>query len=154
MDSDATGNWWGAQSGPKIASNPKGTGDAINDAAGQVDYSGFLTTASDQSSETGFQCDPAATLYAVDATNKLLRFRTISLGAVTKPITGLQGGETIRGIDFRPTTAELFAIGSTESTVCHRPDHRRGHAARAAKRSAWRHRPRDGFRPSGRSHER
>lgn len=39
----AENNWWGSASGPTIASNPGGTGDAIIDPNSVVDYSPFLT---------------------------------------------------------------------------------------------------------------
>ncbi|MET0463238.1 MAG: DUF4394 domain-containing protein [Chitinophagaceae bacterium] len=55
--------------------------------------------------------DPVA--YAVDATNKLHIFNPASPTVVTKSIEGLQPGETIHGIDFRPATGQLFALGST-----------------------------------------
>ena len=57
----------------------------------------------------------AITIYAVDSTNNLLRFETATPGTIdaTTPITGLEAGETIRGIDFRPSTAQLYALGST-----------------------------------------
>ena len=57
----------------------------------------------------------AITIYAVDNANNLLRFEVASPGTIdaTTPITGLQSGETIRGIDFRPATAQLYALGST-----------------------------------------
>ena len=42
---NAENNWWGSASGPTIASNPGGTGDAIIDPDSVVDYSPFLTTA-------------------------------------------------------------------------------------------------------------
>ncbi len=42
---DARSSWWGSATGPTIASNPGGTGDAItgSNAAG-VQYSPFATT--------------------------------------------------------------------------------------------------------------
>jgi hypothetical protein len=55
--------------------------------------------------------DPVA--YAVDAANKLHIFNPASPTVVTKSIEGLQTGETIHGIDFRPATGQLFALGST-----------------------------------------
>ena len=52
--------------------------------------------------------------YGVDNANNLLIFNLSAPGfAVTKPITGLQGGETILGIDMRPATGQLYALGST-----------------------------------------
>ena len=41
---NAMHNWWGAATGPTIATNPTGTGDKIIDPDGVVDYSNFLTT--------------------------------------------------------------------------------------------------------------
>ena len=56
---------------------------------------------------------PAAAL-AFSAANELLQFDTATPGTITKttPITGLIGGDTVLGIDVRPTTGELFAVGS------------------------------------------
>jgi hypothetical protein len=57
----------------------------------------------------------AATVYGVTTTNQLVRFDTAAPGNVTTvgAITGLQSGENILGIDFRPATGELYALGST-----------------------------------------
>jgi hypothetical protein len=49
---NAENNWWGSASGPTIASNPGGTGDAIIDPSGVVDYTPFLT------SSAGTPCAP------------------------------------------------------------------------------------------------
>ena len=56
----------------------------------------------------------SATAYAVTSTNQLVRFNTATPGTVAAvgPITGLQAGENILGIDFRPATGELYALGS------------------------------------------
>lgn len=52
--------------------------------------------------------------YAVDNSNTLQIFNPGSSAApVTKAITGIQGGESIFGIDFRPVNGQLFALGST-----------------------------------------
>lgn len=58
---------------------------------------------------------PVADLVAVTQANALLRFNSGTPGTITSntPITGLQVGETIRGIDFRPATGDLYAVGST-----------------------------------------
>jgi hypothetical protein len=58
---------------------------------------------------------PTATnIFAVTSSNQLIRFNTRTPGTVVTlgPITGLQGGENVLGIDFRPLTGELFALGS------------------------------------------
>ena len=52
--------------------------------------------------------------YAVDQNNNLLIFNPAqSSGIVSKSITGLQSGEMILGIDMRPATAQLYALGSS-----------------------------------------
>ena len=52
--------------------------------------------------------------YAVSETNNLLIFNpTMATTTINKPITGLQMGENILGIDMRPATGQLFALGST-----------------------------------------
>ncbi|QHW00807.1 DUF4394 domain-containing protein [Spirosoma endbachense] len=51
--------------------------------------------------------------YAVDGANTLYIFNPMTGSSVTKAITGLQGGETLYGIDFRPANGQLFALGST-----------------------------------------
>jgi hypothetical protein len=55
------------------------------------------------------------TVYAVTAGNQLVRFASNAPGALGAPlpIGGLQPGESILGIDFRPATGELFALGSS-----------------------------------------
>lgn len=56
----------------------------------------------------------AVTIFGVNNTNQLIRFDSATPGTVTTvgAITGLQGGEDIVGIDFRPATGRLIAIGS------------------------------------------
>ena len=58
---------------------------------------------------------PNATLYAVTIDNQLVRFNATSPGTLITvgPITGLQLGEDILGIDFRPATGQLYALGNT-----------------------------------------
>ncbi|MEZ5102150.1 MAG: DUF4394 domain-containing protein [Thermoleophilia bacterium] len=55
----------------------------------------------------------ATTIYAVRAGNELVRFQVTSPGTVESlgTITGAGAG-LIRGIDFRPSTGELYALGS------------------------------------------
>ena len=56
----------------------------------------------------------AATVYGLTSTNQLVSFDSSSPGTVTTigAITGLQVGETVYGIDFRPATGQLYALGS------------------------------------------
>lgn len=52
--------------------------------------------------------------YALDNANNLLVFNlTIPGTPVSKPITGLQAGENLLGIDMRPATGQLYGLGST-----------------------------------------
>ncbi|MFD2519954.1 DUF4394 domain-containing protein [Emticicia soli] len=52
--------------------------------------------------------------YAIDEMNNLLIFNiTKTTAPISKAITGLQSGETILGIDMRPATGQLYALGST-----------------------------------------
>ena len=55
------------------------------------------------------------TVFAVTTSNNLVRFNSNTPGTIvsTSPITGLQVGENVLAIDFRPATGELYALGST-----------------------------------------
>ena len=56
----------------------------------------------------------AATIYGVTATNQLVKFGATTPGTVTTvgAITGLRTGDNVIGIDFRPNTGQLYALGS------------------------------------------
>ena len=51
--------------------------------------------------------------YAIDSTNSLLVFNPLNPLPVMKTVTGLQEGEKINGLDFRPSTGQLYALGSS-----------------------------------------
>ena len=51
--------------------------------------------------------------YAINEANALQIFNPNNPVVVTKPITGLQVGENILGIDFRPLNGQLYALGSS-----------------------------------------
>ena len=55
----AENNWWNSPSGPTTPANPGGTGDAIVDPDGVVDFTPFLTSAINDSDEDGIldPCD-------------------------------------------------------------------------------------------------
>ncbi len=55
--------------------------------------------------------DPVA--FAVDDVNNLLVFNPTKPEPVSKAITGLQNGETIVGLDFRPVNGQLYGLGSS-----------------------------------------
>jgi hypothetical protein len=112
---EARNNWWDAVTGPTINTNPAGTGQKLIDPNTQVLFKPFLSSSSDnQLLSPGFQCYPAPTLYAINsANNSLVRFASDNPASVTSiAIAGLVGGDTIVGLDFRPITGELFALGS------------------------------------------
>jgi len=54
-----------------------------------------------------------AVAYAIDNTNNLQIFNPNSPMPVSKAVAGLQSGENILGIDFRPLNGQLYALGST-----------------------------------------
>ncbi len=57
----------------------------------------------------------AVTIYGVTGTNQLVRFDSATPTATTTvgAISGLQTGENILGIDFRPANGQLYALGSS-----------------------------------------
>jgi uncharacterized protein (TIGR03437 family) len=65
----------------------------------------------------GFAALPQAegTIFAVTAGNNLISFNRATPGAIisSRPLTGLGSGESIQGLDFRPRTGQLYALGST-----------------------------------------
>ena len=56
-----------------------------------------------------------AIVYAVTATNNLVTFSSAAPGTIfgTVAISGLQVGEILQGIDFRPANGRLYGLGST-----------------------------------------
>ena len=60
-------------------------------------------------------CTAPALVYGVTTNERLVSFASNAPGTVFSnvAITGLQSGETTLGIDFRPATSQLYALGST-----------------------------------------
>ena len=60
-------------------------------------------------------CTATVRLYGVTAGNRLISIYTDNPRTllIDVPITGLQAGENILGIDFRPATAQLYGLGSS-----------------------------------------
>lgn len=60
------------------------------------------------------RADSSRMLYATTDQNLLLRFNERSPDRLkdVQPISGLPGGVTLRGIDFRPLTGDLYGVGS------------------------------------------
>lgn len=61
------------------------------------------------------QNGPDLSFYALATNNILLNINAKDVSSITKQttITGLQSGETLLGIDFRPATGTLYGVGST-----------------------------------------
>jgi hypothetical protein len=57
----------------------------------------------------------AATIVGLTTANQLITFDSATPGTASLPvaITGLQAGESVLGIDFRPATGALYGLGST-----------------------------------------
>ncbi len=57
---------------------------------------------------------PAFNVFGLTTNNNLVRFNSSRPNTVlsTTTITGLQAGENVLGIDFRPATGQLYALGS------------------------------------------
>src|SRR4051794_22586644 len=56
-----------------------------------------------------------STIFAITTANALLRFDSAAPGTIlsTTAVSGLQVGENILGIDFRPASRQLYGLGST-----------------------------------------
>src|SRR5262245_59367216 len=55
------------------------------------------------------------TMFALTTSNTLLRFDSAAPSTIlgTVAVSGLQAGEELLGIDFRPATGQLYGLGST-----------------------------------------
>lgn len=81
----------------------------MNVTTGKAQDLGELDTAI-----VGLAIPTAPVAYAADSANNLHIFNLDEPGTpITKAITGMQAAETIQGIDMRPATGQLFALGST-----------------------------------------
>jgi len=61
------------------------------------------------------QAAAGSTMFAITSANALLRFDSAAPGTIlsTVAISGLQLGENLLGIDFRPVNGQLYGLGST-----------------------------------------
>jgi hypothetical protein len=85
----------------------------INITTGAATRLGQLANNSTTITDIAIPTNPVA--YAIDnATNNLLIFSPAMPGTpVSKSIAGLQAGETLLGLDFRPVNGQLYGLGST-----------------------------------------
>lgn len=101
-----------ASDGLALASFTTGSSNHLylmNLTSGKAEDLGELAT-----SIIGIAIPTAPVAYAVDASNNLHIFDFNNPGTpVTKAITNLQASETVFGIDMRPATGQLYALGST-----------------------------------------
>jgi hypothetical protein len=79
-----------------------------------VKSSGFLTLLL-MIFAIGISVANAATVYGVSTANQLVKFDSATPGTVTTvgTITGLQAGENVLAIDFRPANGQLYGLGSS-----------------------------------------
>ena len=86
----------------------------INLATGAATLVGALGGGGDAKRGLAYVTGPE-TVFGVTTSNNLVRFNSNTPGTIvsTSPITGLQGGENILGIDFRPATGQLYGLGSS-----------------------------------------
>ena len=58
---------------------------------------------------------PSHAIYGIDSANTLVVFHATRPDLVTRsvPVTGLQSGERIAGLDFRPIDGRLYALGTS-----------------------------------------
>jgi hypothetical protein len=62
----------------------------------------------------GIAIPTQAVAYGIDSDNNFVAFNPSSPQMqVTKPVTGLQGGERLVGLDMRPLNGQLYGLGST-----------------------------------------
>jgi hypothetical protein len=72
-----------------------------------------LAALADSGKRGNDDCKGCRTFYATDTGGSLLRFGSDNPRKVrSKAITGLPQGVTVKGIDFRPASGDLYALGS------------------------------------------
>ncbi|MFN8343372.1 MAG: DUF4394 domain-containing protein [Spirosomataceae bacterium] len=82
--------------------------DQVNLTTGRLQKLGDLPA-----NVIGIAIPTEPTAYAIDNANNLLIFNPMNPAPITKAITGLQSGESVLGLDFRPANGQLYALGST-----------------------------------------
>ena len=83
----------------------------VNLTSGRVLNVGNSDFGSDNIIGLAIPTNPVA--YAIDGVSNLLIFNPFDPKPIAKPITGLQTGETLLGLDMRPANGQLYALGSS-----------------------------------------
>lgn len=88
---------------------------ALYDALHILDLNNGKTThiGSLQQAITDLAIPTEPVAYAIDNSNNIQIFNPYNPMPVSKPVSGLQSGESILGIDFRPINGQLYALGSS-----------------------------------------
>ncbi|WP_420149689.1 DUF4394 domain-containing protein, partial [Spirosoma sp.] len=81
----------------------------INLSTGRAERLGNLPTTA---SIVGLAIPTDPVAYTADGLNNLIIFNPMAPAPISKAITGLQPGESIFGLDFRPANGQLYALGS------------------------------------------
>jgi Domain of unknown function (DUF4394) len=81
----------------------------INLSTGKAESLGAVGTLTNS---IGIAIVPVPVAYAVNDANMLMIFNPDNPAPISKAITGLATGENVMGIDFRPATGQLLALGS------------------------------------------
>ena len=81
----------------------------INLTTGKAESLGAVGTLTNA---IGLAIVPVPVAYAVNDANMLMIFNPDNPAPISKAITGLATGENVMGIDFRPATGQLLALGN------------------------------------------
>jgi hypothetical protein len=86
----------------------------IDLSTGDATLAGILSITGVTSMAVEIGSTPNFNVFGVTTNNNLVRFISSRPNSIlsTTPITGLQAGENVLGIDFRPATGQLYALGS------------------------------------------
>ncbi|HET7842570.1 MAG TPA: DUF4394 domain-containing protein, partial [Xanthomonadales bacterium] len=96
----------------------------INLATGAATAIGAIGTPPQLVRGLALRDDEEPDAFVVTASNQLVRFNLASPGVIASPlpIVGLQPGETLRCLDWRPRTQQLVAIGTTDRLYSIQPE--------------------------------
>ena len=112
-----SGSWWGDPSGPTDSANPGGTGDKVSQASGNIDYSGFLTSAPAICASVAQTDVPALSFgnQPVGSTSALQSVTLTNTGAKQMSISSISTAPpySIAGTSTCPTAGGTLSAGAT-----------------------------------------